>query len=75
MIFAMLSTELPPRGLDDVNENSAVEQVRSSVQAAFKLPAEQPFVLRHGEVELSDADAPLSSYGIKRDALLSAVVS
>lgn len=75
MIFAMLSTELPPRGLDDVDENSAVEQVRAAVQAAFKLPADKQFVLRHGELELSDAGASLSSYGIKRDALLSAVVS
>lgn len=75
MIFAMLSTELPPRGLDDVNEKSAIAQARAAVQAAFKLPAETQVVLRHGEVELADAAAPLSSYGIKRDALLSAMVS
>jgi hypothetical protein len=75
MIFAMLSTELPPRGLDGVNEDSAVEQARTAVQAAFNLPADKQFVLRHGEVELSDTDALLSSYGIKRDALLSAVLS
>jgi hypothetical protein len=74
MIFAMLSTELPPRGLDDVNENTAVEQVRAAVRTAFKLPADRQFVLRHGEVELSDAGASLASYGVKRDALLSAVV-
>lgn len=75
MIFAMLSTELPPRGLDDVDENSAVEQVRAAVQAAFKLSPNKQFALRHGELELSDAGASLASYGIKHDALLSAVVT
>jgi hypothetical protein len=75
MIFAMLSTELPPRGLDGVNEESAVEQARVAVQTAFSLEADKNFVLRHGDVELSDAGASLSSYGIKRDALLSAVLS
>jgi hypothetical protein len=75
MIFAMLSTELPPRGLDGVNEGSAVEEARAAVQTAFKLSENESFVLRHGDVELSDAGASLASYGIKRDALLSAVVS
>jgi hypothetical protein len=75
MIFAMLSTEMPPRGLDGVNENSLVDHVRAAVQTVFKLPADKEFVLRHGEVELSDGGASLSSYGIKRDALLCAVVS
>jgi hypothetical protein len=75
MIFAMLSSELPPRGLDGVNEDSAVEQARVAVQTAFRLSADKDFVLRHGDVELSDAGASLASYGIKRDALLSAVLS
>ena len=75
MIFAMLSTEMPPRGLDGVNENSLVEHVRAAVQAAFKLPTDEQFILRHGDVELSDGGASLSTYGVKRDALLSAVMS
>jgi hypothetical protein len=74
VIFAMLKGELPPRGLDGVDDTSTVGAACDAVRTAFKTPPDARCVLRAGDVELDDPGSTLGSYGVRRDALLHAEV-
>jgi hypothetical protein len=71
-IFALLSGELPPRHLPDINPGSSVVEARSAIKAAFKENGEPTYRVSYEGVLLAVEAARLGDYGVPDEALITA---
>jgi hypothetical protein len=69
-IFALLSGELPPRHLPDINPDSSLVETRSAIKAAFKESGESAYRLSYEGEPIFDDAARLGDYGVPEEALI-----